>query len=58
MGNKNSFWKLIVGVFPPLPCVSTHQNTPDQQTAKTSPFKDVTPADDHFIKCIWIVAPS
>jgi len=57
MGCNNCFSKIVADVFPPWHCVNTHLNAPDQQTDKTWAFiEELTPADDQFIKCIWLAA--
>jgi len=46
MSSNNCFSKIIADVFPPLDCVNTRLNAPDQQTAKTYACIEVLRLDD------------
>lgn len=58
MGSNSCFSKTIAAVVPPWRDGNTHQDAPDQHTAKTSAFIEmVTLEDDQLIGCIWLAGP-
>ena len=60
MGSNSCFSRITADAFPPWHCVNTHLNAPDQQTDKTSAFREVlTLTDDQLISAlisrIWML---
>lgn len=49
MSSNNGFSEIIAGVSPPLYCVNTQLEAPDQQTAKIYVFIEVSTLADDLI---------